>query len=52
MDESQYTRWRVNLVPLLYDWLANHHLQWPSQACRCAGGRGNRSDGCEPSPGP
>lgn len=31
--EDRYTQWK-SLVPVLYDWLANHNLVWPSQSCR------------------
>ncbi|GLU14317.1 hypothetical protein SLE2022_308930 [Rubroshorea leprosula] len=32
VDEN-YTQWK-SLVPVLYDWLANHNLVWPSLSCR------------------
>ncbi|KAL9169712.1 hypothetical protein ABFS82_04G096600 [Erythranthe guttata] len=32
--EDRYTQWK-SLVPVLYDWLANHNLVWPSLSCRC-----------------
>lgn len=32
-DKEQYLAWK-RLVPFLYDWLANHHLEWPTLACR------------------
>jgi len=35
MDDAQYRTWKTQLVPLMYDWLCNSHLTWPSQACRC-----------------
>uniref|UniRef100_A0A2P2KLG7 Uncharacterized protein MANES_16G101900 n=1 Tax=Rhizophora mucronata TaxID=61149 RepID=A0A2P2KLG7_RHIMU len=31
--DDKYTQWKA-LVPLLYDWLANHNLVWPSLSCR------------------
>lgn len=31
--EDRYSQWK-SLVPVLYDWLANHNLVWPSQSCR------------------
>ncbi|KAL4369700.1 hypothetical protein GQ457_05G035180 [Hibiscus cannabinus] len=31
--EDKYTQWK-SLVPVLYDWLANHNLVWPSLSCR------------------
>ncbi|KAL1811321.1 hypothetical protein DCAR_0623395 [Daucus carota subsp. sativus] len=31
--ERRYTQWK-SLVPVLYDWLANHSLLWPCQSCR------------------
>lgn len=31
--EERYSQWK-SLVPVLYDWLANHNLVWPSQSCR------------------
>lgn len=30
---ERYTQWK-SLVPVLYDWLANHNLVWPSLSCR------------------
>ncbi|KAM0031976.1 putative transcription factor WD40-like family [Helianthus debilis subsp. tardiflorus] len=30
---ERYTQWK-SLVPVLYDWLANHNLLWPSLSCR------------------
>ncbi|GJX54102.1 WD40 repeat-containing protein MSI4-like protein [Tanacetum coccineum] len=30
---ERYTQWK-SLVPILYDWLANHNLLWPSLSCR------------------
>lgn len=30
---DRYTQWK-SLVPVLYDWLANHNLVWPSLSCR------------------
>jgi ABC-type sugar transport system permease subunit len=30
---ERYTQWKT-LVPVLYDWLANHNLVWPSLSCR------------------
>ncbi|KAM3380098.1 WD-40 repeat-containing protein MSI4 isoform X1 [Capsicum galapagoense] len=31
--EERYTEWK-SLIPVLYDWLANHNLVWPSLSCR------------------
>ena len=31
--EERYSQWK-SLVPVLYDWFANHNLVWPSQSCR------------------
>ncbi|CAN6906920.1 unnamed protein product [Brassica oleracea] len=31
--DEKYTQWK-GLVPILYDWLANHNLVWPSLSCR------------------
>lgn len=31
--DERYTQWKT-LVPVLYDWLANHNLVWPSLSCR------------------
>ncbi|KAI5664701.1 hypothetical protein M9H77_24024 [Catharanthus roseus] len=31
--DEKYTQWKT-LVPVLYDWLANHNLVWPSLSCR------------------
>ncbi|XP_052182469.1 WD-40 repeat-containing protein MSI4-like [Diospyros lotus] len=31
--DERYTQWK-SLVPILYDWLANHNLVWPSLSCR------------------
>uniref|UniRef100_A0A6V7QTL5 Histone-binding protein RBBP4-like N-terminal domain-containing protein n=1 Tax=Ananas comosus var. bracteatus TaxID=296719 RepID=A0A6V7QTL5_ANACO len=36
--DERYTQWK-SLVPVLYDWLANHNLVWPSLSCRKDGGR-------------
>lgn len=33
--DERYTQWK-SLVPVLYDWLANHNLVWPSLSCRSA----------------
>ncbi|KAF9662426.1 hypothetical protein SADUNF_Sadunf18G0052000 [Salix dunnii] len=33
--DDKYTQWK-SLVPVLYDWLANHNLVWPSLSCRAA----------------
>eukprot|EP00898_Chlorokybus_atmophyticus_P005036 jgi/Chlat1/5533/Chrsp369S05397 len=32
-EDEGYRRWRA-VIPLLYDWLSNHHLVWPSLSCR------------------
>ncbi|XP_071723057.1 WD-40 repeat-containing protein MSI4-like [Rutidosis leptorrhynchoides] len=31
--DDDYTQWK-GIVPVLYDWLANHNLVWPSLSCR------------------
>ena len=31
--DDKYAQWK-SLVPVLYDWLANHNLVWPSLSCR------------------
>ncbi|KAL0694122.1 hypothetical protein Bca4012_061302 [Brassica carinata] len=31
--DEKYSQWK-GLVPILYDWLANHNLVWPSLSCR------------------
>lgn len=31
--DEKYIQWK-SLVPVLYDWLANHNLLWPSLSCR------------------
>ncbi|XP_050218597.1 WD-40 repeat-containing protein MSI4-like [Mercurialis annua] len=31
--DEKYGQWK-SLVPVLYDWLANHNLVWPSLSCR------------------
>ncbi|GFS43378.1 transducin family protein [Actinidia rufa] len=31
--DEKYVQWK-SLVPVLYDWLANHNLLWPSLSCR------------------
>ncbi|KAI3737703.1 hypothetical protein L2E82_27713 [Cichorium intybus] len=31
--DARYAQWKY-LVPILYDWLANHNLIWPSLSCR------------------
>jgi len=31
--DEKYTQWK-SLVPVLYDWLANHNLVWGSLSCR------------------
>ncbi|KAJ8756229.1 hypothetical protein K2173_024776 [Erythroxylum novogranatense] len=31
--DDRYSQWK-SLVPILYDWLANHNLVWPSLSCR------------------
>ncbi|KAL2622467.1 hypothetical protein R1flu_002672 [Riccia fluitans] len=32
-SKERYAQWK-SLVPILYDWLANHSLMWPSLSCR------------------
>ncbi|KAK9072032.1 hypothetical protein SSX86_008464 [Deinandra increscens subsp. villosa] len=31
--DDKYRNWK-SVVPILYDWLANHNLVWPSLSCR------------------
>ena len=31
--DEKYVQWK-SVVPVLYDWLANHNLVWPSLSCR------------------
>ncbi|GAB2228014.1 hypothetical protein Droror1_Dr00009843 [Drosera rotundifolia] len=31
--DERYSQWK-SLIPILYDWLANHNLVWPSLSCR------------------
>lgn len=31
--DDRYSQWK-SLVPVLYDWFANHNLVWPSLSCR------------------
>nr|XP_043627707.1 WD-40 repeat-containing protein MSI4-like [Erigeron canadensis] len=31
--DEKYAHWK-SVVPILYDWLANHNLVWPSLSCR------------------
>ncbi|KAK7273577.1 hypothetical protein RIF29_14633 [Crotalaria pallida] len=31
--EERYTQWK-SVIPVLYDWLVNHNLVWPSLSCR------------------
>ncbi|KAK9066111.1 hypothetical protein SSX86_015513 [Deinandra increscens subsp. villosa] len=31
--DDRYSQWKY-LVPILYDWFANHNLIWPSLSCR------------------
>ncbi|XP_059641600.1 WD-40 repeat-containing protein MSI4-like [Cornus florida] len=31
--DERYSQWK-SLIPVLYDWLANHNLVWPSLSCR------------------
>ncbi|XP_062091030.1 WD-40 repeat-containing protein MSI4 [Humulus lupulus] len=31
--DDKYTQWK-SVVPVLYDWLSNHNLVWPSLSCR------------------
>ncbi|CAH9083908.1 unnamed protein product [Cuscuta europaea] len=32
-SDEKYDQWK-SLVPVLYDWFANHNLVWPSLSCR------------------
>jgi hypothetical protein len=34
LDDNQFRMWRSQLVPVLYDWICNQHLTWPTQAVR------------------
>lgn len=31
--DDKYSNWK-SVVPILYDWIANHNLLWPSLSCR------------------
>jgi histone-binding protein RBBP4 len=31
--DERYAQWK-SLIPVLYDWFANHNLVWPSLSCR------------------
>ncbi|CAM8899687.1 hypothetical protein QQ045_012439 [Rhodiola kirilowii] len=31
--DEKYTQWK-SLIPVIYDWFANHNLVWPSLSCR------------------
>lgn len=33
-EEDAHRKWKQSAAPM-YDWLTNHHLVWPSLACRC-----------------
>ncbi|CAK0756589.1 hypothetical protein CVIRNUC_002468 [Coccomyxa viridis] len=32
-EKEKYAQWKQNL-PIMYDWIMNHPLTWPSQSCR------------------
>ncbi|KAK4479569.1 hypothetical protein RD792_015087 [Penstemon davidsonii] len=32
-EEERYAQWK-SLIPVIYDWYANHKLVWPSLSCR------------------
>ena len=32
-EKEKYAQWKQNL-PIMYDWIMNHPLTWPSQTCR------------------
>ena len=34
-ERDKYQTWKQN-IPIIYDWILNHHLTWPSQSCRWA----------------
>jgi hypothetical protein len=34
-ERDKYAVWKQNL-PIMYDWILNHNLVWPSQSCRQA----------------
>lgn len=34
-EKEKYAQWKQNL-PIMYDWIMNHPLTWPSQSCRQA----------------
>lgn len=34
ISDADHSRWRAG-APLLYDWLSNQSLLWPSLSCRC-----------------
>lgn len=31
--DDRYSQWK-SIIPVLYDWFANHNLVWPSLSCR------------------
>ena len=33
ISDADHSRWRAG-APLLYDWLSNQSLLWPSLSCR------------------
>jgi hypothetical protein len=34
MDDTQYRVWKTQVVPIIYDWFSNHHLEWTTQTVR------------------
>lgn len=36
ISDTHFDGWREKVAPLLYDWLTHHHIEWPTQTCRCA----------------
>lgn len=32
-EKDKYSVWKQHL-PIMYDWILNHNLVWPSQSCR------------------
>ena len=37
-EKDKYHQWKQN-IPIMYDWILNHSLTWPSQSCRWAARR-------------
>ncbi|ONM38808.1 WD-40 repeat-containing protein MSI4, partial [Zea mays] len=42
--DERYAQWK-SLIPVLYDWFANHNLVWPSLSCRALVGMASEGAG-------